>query len=63
MEGSLVDLGEAVYRVSLTSTVRAPLAALAALQRFVNRPQGNGERQSRENIQHHYDIGNDFYRL
>ena len=31
--------------------------------RFVNRPRGNGERQSRENIQHHYDIGNDFYRL
>ena len=63
VDGSLVDLGEVVYRVSLTSTVRGPLAALAALQRFVNRPRGSGERQSRKNIQHHYDIGNDFYRL
>jgi cyclopropane-fatty-acyl-phospholipid synthase len=60
VEGSLVELGEAVYRVSLTSTVRSPLAALL---RFVNRPTGNAERQARENIHRHYDIGNDFYRL
>lgn len=60
VDGSLVELGEAIYRVSLTSTVRSPLAAVL---RFVNRPRGNAERQSRENIHHHYDIGNDFYRL
>lgn len=60
VEGSLVDLGEAVYRVSLTSTVRSPIAAVL---RFVNRPRDNAEQQSRENIHHHYDIGNDFYRL
>ena len=60
VEGSLVELGEAVYRVSLTSTVRSPIAAVL---RFVNRPRDNAEQQSRENIHHHYDIGNDFYRL
>ena len=60
VKGNLVELGEAVYRVSLTSTVRSPMAAVL---RFVNRPRDNAERQSRENIHHHYDIGNDFYRL
>ena len=60
VDGSLVELGKAIYRVSLTSTVRSPLAAVL---RFVNRPSGNAEQQSRENIHHHYDIGNDFYRL
>jgi cyclopropane-fatty-acyl-phospholipid synthase len=60
VEGSLLELGEAVYRVSLTSTVRSPIAAVL---RFVNRPRDNAEQQSRENIHHHYDIGNDFYRL
>jgi cyclopropane-fatty-acyl-phospholipid synthase len=60
VEGSLVEMGEAVYHVSLTSTVRSPLAAVL---RFVNRPRDNAEQQSRQNIHHHYDIGNDFYRL
>jgi cyclopropane-fatty-acyl-phospholipid synthase len=60
VEGSLMALGEAVYGVSLTSTVRSPIAAVL---RFVNRPRDNAEQQSRENIHHHYDIGNDFYRL
>ena len=60
VDGSLVELGKAIYRVSLTSTVRSPLAAVL---RYVNRPSGNAEQQSRENIHHHYDIGNDFYRL
>jgi cyclopropane-fatty-acyl-phospholipid synthase len=60
VDGSLVALGEAVYRVSFTSTAKSPLAAAL---RFVNRPRGNAEQQSRENIHHHYDIGNDFYRL
>lgn len=60
VEGNLVELGEAVYRVSLTSTVRGPVAAVL---RFVNRPRDNAEQQARENIHHHYDIGNDFYRL
>jgi cyclopropane-fatty-acyl-phospholipid synthase len=60
VEGSLVDLAEAVYRVAHSSRVQGPLATLL---RFVNRPRGNGRHQSRDNIQHHYDIGNDFYRL
>jgi len=60
VEGSLVDLAEAVYRVAHSSKVQGPLATLL---RFVNRPRGNGRHQSRDNIQHHYDIGNDFYRL
>ena len=60
VEGSLVDLAEAVYRVAHSSKVQGPLATLL---RFVNRPRGNGRHQSPDNIQHHYDIGNDFYRL
>jgi cyclopropane-fatty-acyl-phospholipid synthase len=60
VEGSLVDLAEAVYRASLTAAHQGPLAALL---RAVNRPRGNAQHQSRENIHHHYDIGNAFYRL
>jgi cyclopropane-fatty-acyl-phospholipid synthase len=60
VDGSLVELAEAIYRVDFTSTGRGPLARLL---RFLDRPRGNGERRARENIHHHYDIGNDFYRL
>jgi len=60
VDGSLVDLAEAVYRVDFTSIGRGPVARLL---RRLDRPRDNGERRSRENIHHHYDIGNDFYRL
>lgn len=60
VEGSLVDLAEAVYRVAHGSRARGPLASVL---RYVNRPRGNRQHQSPENIRHHYDIGNEFYRL
>ncbi|MGE5152682.1 MAG: class I SAM-dependent methyltransferase [Bdellovibrio bacteriovorus] len=60
VEGSLVDLAEAVYRVAKGSRVGGPLAPLL---RFLNRPSGNRRHESPDNIRHHYDIGNDFYRL
>lgn len=60
VKGSLVDLAEAVYRVVHGSRVRGPLTSLL---RYLNRPRGNRQHQSPENIRHHYDIGNDFYRL
>lgn len=60
VDGSLVDLAEAVYRFAHGSTAQNPLAALL---RHVNRPRGNRRHQSRDNIRHHYDLGNDFYRL
>lgn len=60
VDGSLVELAEAVYRANYTSKAPGPLAALL---RFVKRPRGNRRHQSRENIRHHYDIGNDFYGL
>jgi len=60
VDGSLVELAEAVYRVDFTSIGRGPVARLL---RRLDRPRGNGERRARENIHHHYDIGNDFYRL
>jgi cyclopropane-fatty-acyl-phospholipid synthase len=33
------------------------------LQRWLSRPRSNSLDGSRQNIQHHYDIGNDFYKL
>lgn len=43
---------------------RLPTQSLhARLMRWINRPRANTLAGSRENIHHHYDIGNDFYRL
>jgi cyclopropane-fatty-acyl-phospholipid synthase len=36
---------------------------MAAHTRFFNRPRANHISDSRDNIHHHYDIGNDFYEL
>lgn len=62
VEGDLVELTAAVNRSRLDMNSR--LSALAnALVRWARRPQRNTHGQSRKNIYHHYDIGNDFYRL
>src|SRR6185503_140903 len=58
VEGDLVGMIEAVNR-SLRH--REPMPSSGWRQRF--RRQANTERRSRQNVHHHYDLGNDFYRL
>ena len=60
IEGDLVQLLESVYRAGLPGPQPSALQRLVA--RF-RRPQVNTLSRSRENIHHHYDIGNDFYSL
>jgi cyclopropane-fatty-acyl-phospholipid synthase len=62
IEGDLVSLLESVYQAGRTDGRRRPSLlrrALAAL----HRPHRNTLAGSRDNIHHHYDIGNDFYTL
>jgi cyclopropane-fatty-acyl-phospholipid synthase len=61
IEGDLVRLLEAVYGAGATAGQRATLLhrATAALRR----PHINTLAGSRDNIHHHYDIGNEFYAL
>jgi len=60
VEGSLVEVVEALYRARSKS---APRGLRQALLNWVNRPRPNSLLHARQNIHHHYDIGNDFYRL
>ena len=57
VEGDLVKLLELVYRGTAGATFPG------ALFRLAGRRRGNTLSASRENIHHHYDLGNDFYRL
>jgi cyclopropane-fatty-acyl-phospholipid synthase len=59
VEGNLADCLEALYRAS----ARAPSSWIRSLRRSLYRPRRNTLSGSRENISHHYDIGNDFYKL
>jgi cyclopropane-fatty-acyl-phospholipid synthase len=60
VEGDLVQFLESVYR----ALGAAPPGVLrTVLMRWVNRPRPNSLATARDNIRHHYDIGNDFYRL
>ncbi|HEV7137580.1 MAG TPA: cyclopropane-fatty-acyl-phospholipid synthase family protein [Steroidobacteraceae bacterium] len=60
IEGDLVRLMEEVYH----SGRRSPQpSALRRLVERLHRPHVNTLSGSRENIHHHYDIGNDFYSL
>jgi cyclopropane-fatty-acyl-phospholipid synthase len=61
VDGNLVELLEVLYRAG---TAAAPAGFIKRhLLRWLNRPRLNSLRGSRENIHHHYDIGNEFYRL
>ncbi|HEX4648780.1 MAG TPA: cyclopropane-fatty-acyl-phospholipid synthase family protein, partial [Steroidobacteraceae bacterium] len=60
IEGDLVELLEAVYRASANAERPSWLRRAANL---VHRPRLNTLSGSRDNIHHHYDIGNDFYAL
>ena len=60
IEGDLVDVLARCYRsMDRAGTVAAKRSALGRLPK----PRPNSTTGSRRHIQHHYDLGNDFYRL
>ena len=61
VEGNLVDFLVLAYRAAASSPKYLKLKE--AQTRLFNRPRPNKLADSRDNIHHHYDIGNDFYRL
>ena len=61
VEGDLVEFLVIAYRAAATSAKYQKLKE--AQTRLFNRPRANGLTDSRDNIHHHYDIGNDFYEL
>ncbi len=60
VQGNLVDCLEAIYR-ALPPSEQSPIGQ--KLLAPFSAPSGNGLGKARRNIQHHYDIGNDFYKL
>lgn len=60
VQGNLVDCIEAIYR-ALPRTDRGPIGK--KLLAPFNGPMRNTQPRARRNIHHHYDIGNDFYKL
>jgi cyclopropane-fatty-acyl-phospholipid synthase len=64
IEGDLVQLLETAYRCAPREPHKGVLARLVdRLHGGARRPRQNTLAGSRENIQHHYDIGNEFYSL
>jgi cyclopropane-fatty-acyl-phospholipid synthase len=61
VEGDLVGFLETAYRASSAAMRQNRLVKLRA--KLLNRPRANTLTDSRDNIHHHYDLGNDFYRL
>ena len=59
--GGLSDCLEAIYRALRTDKNKGRLRERLA-KRLAKRPRNSAAR-AQENIHHHYDIGNDFYRL
>jgi cyclopropane-fatty-acyl-phospholipid synthase len=61
IDGDLVAFLETAYRAAATSPKYQKLMTAQTL--FFNRPRANRIADSRDNIHHHYDIGNDFYEM
>jgi len=61
VEGNLVEFLETVYR-ALSKTPQDG-GFYGYMQKTFNRPRPNSMAGSLDNIHHHYDIGNDFYKL
>ncbi len=61
VEGYFIEFLECIYR----GIARAPRPGLLrrVLHAWLNRPHRNTLDGSRENVHHHYDLGNDFYKL
>ncbi|HWQ43682.1 MAG TPA: cyclopropane-fatty-acyl-phospholipid synthase family protein [Desulfosporosinus sp.] len=57
IEGSVREVIESLYKNQDSFLHQSP--AYLKLSKFIT----NGVRKSKENVQYHYDIGNDFYRL
>lgn len=60
IEGDMVKLFEAAFRGLARPSF---LSWTRRLDKWFNRPRANTLRDARENIHHHYDLGNEFYRL
>jgi cyclopropane-fatty-acyl-phospholipid synthase len=63
VDGDLVSLLEAVYRAGAGSETQARPRPLKRVAQLIHRPHSNTLAGSRDNIHHHYDIGNRFYEL
>ncbi len=61
IDGDLVKFIEMMYRAAPVQP--KAVRTLASLLKGAHRPQRNTLTGSRDNIHHHYDIGNDFYSL
>ena len=61
VDGDLVSCLESAYRASASATKFHKLKKVQT--HLLNRPRQNHLADSRENIHHHYDIGNEFYEL
>lgn len=61
VEGSLVAVLEAIYRATPVASHQNKL--IDAFYHRLNRARSNTQRDSRTNVQHHYSIGNAFFRL
>jgi len=61
VDGDLVGFLESAYRASASATKFHKLKKVQT--HLLNRPRQNHLAGSRENIHHHYDIGNEFYEL
>jgi len=61
VDGDLVAFLEAVYRSGASAGQKG--AVFRRIQEWLHRPRSNTLAGSRENIHHHYDIGNEFYSL
>jgi cyclopropane-fatty-acyl-phospholipid synthase len=59
VEGDIVKLVEMIYR----GKAKAPPQGLERIVKWLDRPRPNTPSASQKNIQRHYDLGNDFYRL
>ncbi|HFD79009.1 MAG TPA: class I SAM-dependent methyltransferase, partial [Gammaproteobacteria bacterium] len=61
VEGNLVECLEAIYRAMPPASSRGPLRR--RLDDWANRARSASPASARHNIHHHYDLGNDFFRL
>ncbi len=59
VQGDLVHALEVLYRAMARAGRRGTFQRW--LKSYLNRPRGNELARARDNIQHHYDIGNEFY--
>ena len=61
VEGDLLQFLTVTYR--LANAQGSATDRIEWLSRWFRRPRGSSLAESRENIHHHYDIGNEFYKL